>query len=1067
MTDTAADFLLEYLMQLINCDNKLIVKVYEAKLIEKDQIEWVYEAMQFLRIFLKDAEDMRNKHDKKKVQEVVAKIRDVIHEVEVIIDSCLLDAAVTPEDTENFEFQVSRRTHKISNLDAAITLEEDTANFEFQVSEETLARDEETLHVTMDLGPIEKQVCICKFISQMMMKIRIFVSQMLTTKAKLCPQDLEIRPDPELRPEELEIRSDHKLCPQDLEIRPDPELRPEELEIRSDHVRFDKIHRLKFLEFNYSHDEEIHRLNLNDCQYDDNFLVQNNESEENIFPSFDIFWTGIKSLVADKIHHGLEGVIEEIKVIKEKVMRIYEKKMYVFGAFQIEKSSRRRPVRATSHTVEREIVVGLEDETTAIINLLTEGHEKQLKVIPIVGMPGLGKTTLATRLYNDSLIVYHFYVRAWTSVSQVYHKRDLLLNILNSANIHLACDKLGDEKLGEALYRHLKGNRYLIVMDDIWNISAWNDLKRYLPNDNNGSRIIFTTRLGDVAVSLHAKPHHLRFLNEDESWDLLRQKTFLDEDCPPDLTEIGRRIAKKCGGLPLAIVVVSGVLLAKNNKTQDWWRHIAESLSSYIVSDPKRYMDTLALSYNYLPNHLKSCFLYFGAFPEDYEIPAWQLIWLWIGEGLIRQNESKGLEDVAEDNLMDLVGRSLVVVSKKRSDGRIKSCRIHDLLRDFCLTKAQEENFLHQIFRYKQTSSSSLDTNKLLRLCTNSHLDDYIGIKHHALYVRSFLFLDRSFHDFSKKMDVSFICRNLKLLRVLNLSSFSVHYFPREIQLLIHLRYLALHYASHGNFNSSISNLWNLETYIVGGSGGHVSLPDNMWKTVKLRHLYTKHLFKLPQAINLHSHSALYNLQTIGNLDLRSRNKLVLALMPNLRKVKCVSDDFPKLDFLINLEALQVSYNGVKRNGKLPQTSWFPPNLKNLTLSSFRLPWEEVWTLTRLPNLEVLKLSHEAFEGSTWDSNDSEFRTLRFLKLRGLDIEQWNACSNHFPQLQRLVLDCCKQLKEIPSGLGDVPTLEMIQLQYCSSSAETSARQIQEEQESLGNDGLKIFVQSWRQPRHN
>ncbi|XP_059623563.1 putative late blight resistance protein homolog R1A-10 [Cornus florida] len=982
--DTAADFLLEYLMQLINCDNRLIVKAYEAKLIEKEEIEWLYEEMQFLRKFLKDTEDIRpNKQAYvEKVKEIVAKIRDVIYEVEVIIDLCLLDAAITLEEKEIDHFP----------------------------DDDLVLRDVRRF---------------LKILKKRPRRSRSFenTDTKFVVDAFKWDGSMTSRPNP-LYPAEGEILDE------DIHLPDDGENLDEDINFPFSSEAYIPCRAVR---------SSFRRKPRNTCLF-------------------------IPHISSPKVLNGLKGVIEEIKFIKTEVIQTYEKMTCGIGVPQIQESSHVYSTRATSPTVEREIVVGLEDETTAIIDLLTEGHEKQLKLIPIVGMPGLGKTTLATRLYNHSFIIYHFYVRAWTHVSQVYHKRDLLLSISNSANIQLACDKLSDEKLGEELYKHLKGNRYLIVMDDIWNISAWNDLKRYFPNDNNGSRIIFTTRLGDVATLLHAKPHYLRFLNEDESWNLLQQKTFQHDNCPPDLKEIGKRIAKKCGGLPLAIVVLSG-LLAKNDKTPDWWRHVAKSVSSYIVRDPEQYMDTLAFSYDYLPNHLKPCFLYFSAFREDCEIPVWQLIWLWVAEGFIKQNESKSLEDVATDNLMDLISRSLVVVSKKRSNGGVKACRIHDLLRDLCLRKAQEENFLLQNSRFKQTSfssSSSLVANKQRRLCADTRVVHYIGVEHLVTYVRTFLSLDRSFHDLSKE-DVPSICQSFQLLRVLNLSSVDVPFFPIEIKLLVHLRYLALFSVSYRRFDSSISNLSNLETYIVGGFGGRVALPDNMWKMMKLRHLYTKHFLELPQATNLPYHSALNNLQTIGKLDLRDRNNQVLALMPYLRKLKCVSDDFPKLDFLFYLETLQViSSKKFRRKGKLPQTSWFPPNLKKLTLSFFRLPWEEMRTLARLPNIEVLKLSREAFEGSTWDANDSEFRTLRFLKLQGLDIEQWNASSKHFPNLQRLVLDRCQQLKQIPNDLGEISTLEMIQLQYCSNSAETSARKIQEEQQSLGNDGLEIFVQSWR-----
>ncbi|XP_028076114.1 putative disease resistance RPP13-like protein 3 [Camellia sinensis] len=255
-------------------------------------------------------------------------------------------------------------------------------------------------------------------------------------------------------------------------------------------------------------------------------------------------------------------------------------------------------------------------------------------------MPGLGKTTLATKLYNDPYITHYFHTRAWTYASQLPRKTDTLLDILRSVNVVFTDEivNMTNEKLGEKLYKQLKGKRYLIVIDDLWDIGAWVDLKMYFPNDNNGSRVMFTSRLKEL--SMHASPdchpHCLCFLTEEESWELLQWKVFQNESCPPELIGIGKQIMKKCEGLPLAIVVIAG-LLAKNIKTKESWKQVAQSVRSYIVSEPDQYLDTLALSYNHLPRHLKPGFLYLGAFPEDQEITVQRLIWLWIAEGFIQK----------------------------------------------------------------------------------------------------------------------------------------------------------------------------------------------------------------------------------------------------------------------------------------------------------------------------------------------------------------------------------------------------------------------------------------------
>ncbi|KAA8535371.1 hypothetical protein F0562_030374 [Nyssa sinensis] len=285
----------------------------------------------------------------------------------------------------------------------------------------------------------------------------------------------------------------------------------------------------------------------------------------------------------------LTGVLEEIGSIKTEMVEISGNKLYGVRVPEVKTFSHENCSRTSAPNVEEETVVGFDHEVHTIKERLI-GVSKQLEVISIVGMAGLGKTTLAKKLYNDPLVVYHFYIRRWTYVSQVFQKRDLLLGILSSfVQQENEIYRMSNEKLGERLYKCLKGRRYLVVMDDIWHIEAWNDTKMYFPNDNNGSRILFTSRIIDVAsrAKPDSPPHFLHFLTDDESWDLLQKKVFQKTSCPTELVEIGKQIAKKCRGLPLAIVVVAG-LLAKTEQTESWWKKVAQSVSSYILEDFRR-----------------------------------------------------------------------------------------------------------------------------------------------------------------------------------------------------------------------------------------------------------------------------------------------------------------------------------------------------------------------------------------------------------------------------------------------------------------------------------------------
>ncbi|CAL5354706.1 unnamed protein product [Camellia sinensis] len=383
------------------------------------------------------------------------------------------------------------------------------------------------------------------------------------------------------------------------------------------------------------------------------------------------------------------NIMEEIKQIEAKVVQFYDQ-INQIQLLQDDQSFNDGVHSSMSMSMENrtmvdeEITVGFDHEALTIKELLA-GGKKHLQMISIVGMPGLGKTTLARKLYNDPYITHYFQIRAWTYASQLISQTDMLLDILHSVNVVFTDEikNMTHEELGEKLYKQLKGKRYLIVIDNLWHIGDWVNLKTYVPNDNNGSRVMFTSRLKELSIraSPDCHPHRLPFLTEEESWELLQRKVFQNESCPPELIEIGKQIMKKCGGLPLAIAIIAG-LLAKNIKTQESWEQVAQSVSPYIVSDPNQYLDTLALSYKHLPPHLKPCFLYFGIFPVDYEISVKQLIDSWIAQGFIQKIGQRSLEEVAKDYLMDLIQRSLLIVTQKRFDGRIKACRMHDLLHD-------------------------------------------------------------------------------------------------------------------------------------------------------------------------------------------------------------------------------------------------------------------------------------------------------------------------------------------------------------------------------------------------
>ncbi|KAH0674884.1 hypothetical protein KY285_022685 [Solanum tuberosum] len=388
-------------------------------------------------------------------------------------------------------------------------------------------------------------------------------------------------------------------------------------------------------------------------------------------------------------------IIEEITLLMREVAAIHEKKvsdLVLHNTTDVASAHTSQLARITSMSEE---MVGFDEVVNKLRRQLIRGSP-DLDVISIVGMAGLGKTTLASKLYNDETVASHFDVRAQCCVSQVYARKDLLLTILRGVQRDtVISDKLPVDELADKLQKLLKGQRYLILVDDVWETSAWDDLEPCFYDARKGSRIILTTRLGDVAshAKLVSDPHFLRLFTQEESWMLLKTKVFNTKSCPVVLEDVGQKIAQKCAGLPLSVVLVAGILETME-KEKHCWEQVVINLGSRIRAKSE---DIINLSYHVLPFHLKPCFLYFGVFSEDEEIQVSKLTWLWMAEGLVKSHKEKLSENVAEDHLKDLIGRNLVMVSKKSCDGKTKTCRIHDLLLYFCKKKAKLENFLQCI----------------------------------------------------------------------------------------------------------------------------------------------------------------------------------------------------------------------------------------------------------------------------------------------------------------------------------------------------------------------------------
>ncbi|KAL3337217.1 hypothetical protein AABB24_029729 [Solanum stoloniferum] len=774
----------------------------------------------------------------------------------------------------------------------------------------------------------------------------------------------------------------------------------------------------------------------------------------------------------------ISETVENIKLVNEVVRETCERKKIDVTVHKVKKTSTFLVPSLSANTEGSNEEMESFQEAMDQMKKQLLGGSRQLDVIVLVGMPGIGKTTLAEKIYNDPDITSRFDVRAQCRVTQVYSWRDLLLSILNGVLEPIDRNEKEDGELADELRRFLLTKRFLILIDDVWDDKVWDNIHMCFKDARNGSRIILTTRLSSVAnyAKCESEPHHLRLFRDDESWTLLQQELFQGKSCPPEIVDVGFRIAKICGGLPLFIVLVAGVLKEKKIIKAELWKEIEESLCLLNIDSLEESMSIIGFSYRNLPQQLKACFLYFGGLLKGKDIHVSKLTRLWVAEGFVQANEENGLEDAAECLLEDLISRNLVMGVEKRPNGKLKTCRVHDLLHKFCLEKSKQENFLLHINGFTGEDSfpeMSMD----YRLFVHSSEDQIDLWQPSRSNVRSLLFNVIDSDNLLWPHDISFIFDSFKLVKVLDLESVNIGgTFPSEIQFLIHLKYFAA--KTGGNsIPSCIANLWNLETFVIRGLGGEVILPSSLIKMVKIRNIHVTHRASFSLHENMGESIAdcqLDNLETFStpHFSYGEDTEMILRKMPKLRKLSCIflgtfgySEKvkgrcvlYPRLEFLCQLESLKVVSNNYP--GKLPHVFSFPSRLRELTLSKFRLPWSQILSIGELPNLKILKLLLRAFEGDEWEVKDSEFRELKYLELEDLNIAQWSVSEDAFPILERLVLTKCKRLEKIPSHFDDAVSLKSIEVNWCSWYVANSAKEIQAfKQDEMANDVFKVTIQ--------
>ncbi|XP_047961592.1 putative late blight resistance protein homolog R1B-16 [Salvia hispanica] len=704
------------------------------------------------------------------------------------------------------------------------------------------------------------------------------------------------------------------------------------------------------------------------------------------------------------------------------------------------------------------VMVGFDAAVVRLMEMLTfTGGDSSQRVVPVVGMGGMGKATLAGNVYNHLLIQQHFDIRCWATISQEFSVDNVLTQLLFE---NRKTD--GDAgRLGEELHKLLWGRRYLIVLDDMWSLEAWDDTHMFFPDNGNGSCVVVTTRLANLAAHLSSSPLQMNFLDEEKSWDLFRGKAFGEEDCPVELEEIGRKIVKRCRGLPLSIVVIGGHL-RRSSRAVEYWEKVAGFINPISsIGEDEQCLNIISLSYYHLPACLKPCFLYVGIFQEDERIDASKLLRYWVSEGFIKPNGSSSLEEVAEDYLKDLIDRNLILVVERRWNGKAQFCVIHDIVRELCLKVAKKEEFMcvldttqgvgreHRIVIPEGKSLGALESPPLL--------------------LRSLILRPRRLGQLE-------FDRSSLFSRLLRVSAYATHIFLgggrcfpaahfQQVNLRCLIFYVTCCYPGPYLIPSSISQLWNLQTLIIHHDGVCVTAPYEIWEMTQLRHLELDGVCLADPVLKQRERECivLENLQRLVGVKNLRLTKEVCERIPNIKEL-AVDYEHPKtsskyclhnLTLFSKLESLKLSFGSESEWRDVVLSLSFPSSLEELCLLNCHLDWEELNTrIKSLSNLGYLEL--HSVKGSKWEQCDQEFSSLKVLMMSDCDeLVYWNANSSHFPILEALHICGASKLSLVPSDIGEIPTLQVIRLESCSVSAAISTVRIVMEQESLGNQDLQ------------
>ncbi|CAN6311490.1 unnamed protein product [Urochloa humidicola] len=742
-----------------------------------------------------------------------------------------------------------------------------------------------------------------------------------------------------------------------------------------------------------------------------------------------------------------------------------------------------------SYFPEEENLVGIDENKELLMNCL-RGDLRQPSVITTVwGMGGVGKTTLVTHVFNTVKI--DFDSAAWITVSKDYQVEDLLKQIIrgfqkSDLKGELRVDIVDMERrsLVEIIRDYLRGKRYILVLDDVWGVDLWFKIKDAFPS-NSISRFIITSRIHYVAqLATGNCMIELKPLEAHHSWELFCKEAFWRNEikiCPDELNNLAQRFLDKCNGLPIAIACI-GRLLSCKSPTYSEWESLYRELELQLTNNTILNVSiVLKVSLDDLPYILKNCFLHCTIFPEGYLIKRKRLIRHWLAEGFIRETEHKTIEEVAEGYLYELVNRSLLQVVERNESGRVRSCRMHDIIRLLALTKSNEEGFC-KVY----DGSGSFSAAKTRRLSTHSaDIEQLTKIK--ELHVRSL-------YVFSKVLNIDSLKSFLKsfyLLSTLDLQGAQIMELPDEVFNLFNLRFLGLRDTEIRNIPSTVGRLQKLEVLDIYNAK-LLTLPETVSTLRKLRCLLAatdpkKNIKGVVAWIGIQVPSGIKHMTSLQALQLVEASSKTLChlgsltelrtfAITNVHRQQCADlcSAIKNMNHLVSLaimattetEQLQLeelclppTLSKLELGGQLdkkviPQIVSSFSDLGNLTILALalsQLDEDSFSWLLALHGLRGLWLD-KAYEGKSLHFNAMSFPKLRQLSIA--DAPQLNSVKveqSALESLLQLTLIDCPELKTLPDGIEHLKTLEKLYLRGASKQL-TKQLQQKEPHECDGNN---------------